>query len=135
MHALLGYRPTPTTATVVAFLALIVAAVGSVTAIRASDPVAPLPGGMSTMREVKEHGVVKPWGKAVEVIADCPEGFLVVSGGYLSSSPYTVAVANYPALLGDKWVTVFVNPVGLPARRANVTVYAICVEAGVPVVF
>jgi hypothetical protein len=136
MHRILRYRPSP--ALVVALIALVVASAGSITAIRAggaNSPGAGLAGGNSlpTMIEVREAKALPKWG-VVDVIAECPEDYLVVSGGHIIDSAWAYAVKSYPSRLGDKWIVQAVNPVGLRAERANVGVIAMCARAGRPIV-
>ncbi len=142
MAHLPGYRPTATHTFVVALLALVLASIGTVRGLQAggsgSQPTATSagPAGANpTVIEVQAKGTVKGWGPPVVVEAECPEDYLVLTGGYLINSAYTVAVHSYPSLKGDRWIVTAVNPVGLPRKQASVKVFALCTKVGVPVVF
>ena len=135
MHGMV-HRPSP--GMMLALLALAVSSILSLTAIRAAGPgeFGPEEGSFKrpVTTEYVEELVALPKGGGGRGVAECSQGLRVIGGGYHMTSGSAVPLYSYPTVDAMGWAVHAVNR-PLPFGKAGqMTVFAVCAKARIPLV-
>ena len=132
------FIPVPRLApgTLFGLAAIVIASVGSISAIRASSRTpdssvgADSPAPVGSTFTLVEHPFTLAHAQTEVFKVKCPAGNKVVSGGYRITSGNVMVPHNYPMSDASGWVVALVNNPRLVIEDSDGEIYAICAKKG-----
>ena len=121
----------PATGTVFGLIAIVIASVGSITAIRAGGSTTVIqPAPPKSTFILVEHPFTLAKSDTDIYKVNCPANYKVVSGGWRITNGNVLVAHNYPNQEANGWVVALYNNPRLIIQESTGEVFAICAKKG-----